>query len=119
MGGRGDDFVDFGLVLLGALFGGLVDLDLKFIRELRTECLDGVTGVVADVTVVLLFIDIVRGTADCGFSVAAESGGVSSITGDTMLLSGCIFVRVNIPLNPPFESLLSSFLGFRGIRLSF
>jgi prepilin signal peptidase PulO-like enzyme (type II secretory pathway) len=94
-GGRGEDFVDFGLGLLA--FGGLVgtfvgvlvgpffsfiDFDLRFIRDILAVGL-GVVGVVSDVTVVVLFMERLRGrlrsaTALIDLSEKAETGGVSS-----------------------------------------
>jgi hypothetical protein len=101
-----EDFVDFGLGLIGVLC--FTDFDLIFIRECLLAGLAGVTGVggIESKAVPVLLIDMLRGRADSATFGRSDIGGAvfdSSSTGDTTVFSALL--RVNIPRRPPFDSL--------------
>lgn len=118
-GGRfGEDFEDFGLG-----FGVLVDFSdfvLVFICEGLVIDFAGVAGVIGleSETVPIFVKPTLRGRLDSITAVIVLSetadAGVSSRTGETAAFS--ILLRVNIPRNPPFDSLLCILGCFSGTR---
>jgi hypothetical protein len=114
------DFDDFGLGLTGVLC--FTDFDLIFIRECLLTGLPGVMGVagIESEAVPVLLIETLRGRADSASAVGRsddDSAVDSSSTGGTAFLS--TLLRVNIPRNPPFDSLRWTLGCFNGTRLSF
>lgn len=128
-----EDFVDFGLGLAETLC--FTDFDLKFIRECLLAGLAGVIGVAGreSVAVTVSLRDSLRGSGEstlarsrivairCGIRSPTlfSSPGMlpSSVTDTTVGFS--ILLRVNIALNPPFDSLFPILGCFNGTRISF
>lgn len=102
-----DDFEDFGLSF--AVFTDLCDFALRFMRELIVDGLPGMTGVADVGAALVLGTSILRGKLAWATAVTtvlsdtADVGG-SSTTGETVACS--VLLRVNIPRNPPFDSVL-------------
>jgi hypothetical protein len=98
---------DFGLALTGVLC--FTDFDLTLIRECLLAGRPGVTGVggMESEAVPVLLIEILRGSADSRMALVCSNNGDlgvdSSATVGKVVFSALL--RVNMPLNPPFDSL--------------